>query len=302
MKRCPYCGTEYPDDATECSIDRQPLPENVPQLPPASEQIIGPAPGAVGDGAVLPQGQMETADKNTPYLTFPDYQWSARDAWKCLGMLLVFQFVLGLVTFALDSQFPGFHRWHRGGVGLFSIAVFSFAIFLLTAAYFARTETLATFWKGFGLDRKPSECVWFGVTMALIIRGFGHFMIIHGWGKGVTNHDIIAFKNTLDPERYFFLAPLLLLAPFFEESINRGFLYKAFRGSYAMGISMVLIVAWTACTHWSQYSHSWVAALDLSMLTIVQCYLREKSDSLWDCILCHLAYNGSGLFIDGVFR
>jgi len=25
MKQCPYCGVEYPDDATECAIDNTPF-------------------------------------------------------------------------------------------------------------------------------------------------------------------------------------------------------------------------------------------------------------------------------------
>jgi hypothetical protein len=137
---------------------------------------------------------------------------------------------------------------------------------------------------------------------ALAIRFSGHFMITHGWGNGVVNYDIRAFKNTQGPERYFFLVPLVLLAPLFEESVYRGFLFKAFRGSYPLGASMALIVAWTVNTHWPQYSHSSVAAVDLSLLTLVQCYLREKSDSLWDCIFCHLAYNGSILFIGGTLH
>jgi hypothetical protein len=37
--------------------------------------------------------------------------------------------------------------------------------------------------------------------------------------------------------------------------------------------------------------------MDLSLLTLVQCYLREKSQSIWDCILCHFAFNASSLFI-----
>ena len=291
MKRCPYCGAEYPDDALVCTVDREPLPENVPQPPPAGEQIIGPARAAG-----------ETAGKNVPYLTFPDYRWSARDAWKCLGMLLVFGFVLGPVFFVVGSLIPSYSRWHGTGFGFVSVTVLHYGIALLTAAYFARTETLATFWKGFGLDRKPSQYVWFGVTMALIIRGFGHFMIILGWGKGFTNYEVVAFKNAAGPERYLFLAPLLLLAPLIEESVNRGFLYKAFRGSYSIATSMVFILAWTAYTHWSQYHRSWTAAVDLSMLTIVQCYLREKSDSLWDCIFCHFAFNFSLLFVGGTLR
>jgi membrane protease YdiL (CAAX protease family) len=113
----------------------------------------------------------------------------------------------------------------------------------------------------------------------------------------VSNYDISAFRHTAGLESYLFLVPLVLLAPIFEESIKRGFLYKAFRGSYPLWPSMVVIVAWTALRHWSQYLH-WIAAMNLSLLTLVQCYLREKSDSLWDCILCHMAFNSSLLFIN----
>jgi hypothetical protein len=42
MKRCPYCGGEYPDEATACLIDRQPLGFDI--LPPVAppQQIEGP--------------------------------------------------------------------------------------------------------------------------------------------------------------------------------------------------------------------------------------------------------------------
>jgi membrane protease YdiL (CAAX protease family) len=283
MKRCPYCGNEYPDEVAQCSIDGEALID------------IAPLPQAVVQ-------QMAEEIKKPVYLTFPEYQWSARYAWKCLGMLVVFGFILQLAVFPLNLHFPDLRRWFASGSGYFSWRALDYVVGLLVAAYFARTETLATFWRGFGLDRKPTENAWFGVAMAIVIRLSGHFMRVHGWGKGVPNLEIYNFKHTLGTERYLFLAPGLVLAPLFEEPIYRGFLYKAFRGSYSVGISMVLIVAWTATTHWPQYSHSLLAAFELSLLTIVQCYLREKSGGLWDCILCHLAYNGSGLFIDGVLR
>ncbi len=37
MKTCPYCGTEYPDDATVCSIDRQSLDPEVSRKPSRAE-------------------------------------------------------------------------------------------------------------------------------------------------------------------------------------------------------------------------------------------------------------------------
>jgi membrane protease YdiL (CAAX protease family) len=277
VKNCPYCGKEYSDEVTVCSIDGETLFDDKPQQKPE------PKP-------------------NTPYVTFPDYQWSAKDAWKCLGILLILENVLALIFSALDWEFRSFYVWHKSGFGYFSAGVLHSSIFLLTAAYFARTETLKCFCRGLGLDRKPSEYVWSGVTLAVILRLSSHFILVHNWGKGVANYEINAFGQTTGAERYFYLLPALVLAPIFEEAVNRGFLYRAFRGSYSVGISMLLILVWTAFTHWSQYLHSWIASVVLSCVTLVQCYLREKSDSLWDCILCHFGFNVSLLFISASLR
>jgi membrane protease YdiL (CAAX protease family) len=88
----------------------------------------------------------------------------------------------------------------------------------------------------------------------------------------------------------------LILAPLFEEAVNRGFLYKAFRQSCSMPVSMIVMVAWTCWTHWGYYYESWIAALELSVWTVLQCYLREKSNSLWDCVLTHFVSNAIILF------
>jgi membrane protease YdiL (CAAX protease family) len=118
-----------------------------------------------------------------------------------------------------------------------------------------------------------------------------------GFYKAISTPDFVLFENTVGFTRYFFLVPLLLLAPFIEEVVNRGFLYKAFRGSYSLEISMALLVVLAIITHWQQCHNSPSATFSLSVLTIVQCYLREKSGSLWDCILCHFVFNASLLFI-----
>ncbi|MGA2786765.1 MAG: CPBP family intramembrane glutamic endopeptidase [Verrucomicrobiota bacterium] len=282
MKKCPYCGKEYPDETTNCVIDGELLSDGSPRLTTAEKQ------------------ESEIAlKKDEPYLTFPDYKWSALDAWKCVGTFFLFGFILFGFNRLVFSFSPSFLS---SGLGYFTRSVLHYAVELLVAAYFARTEAFATFLKGFSLDCKPSDFVWFGVVIALIIRFLGHFLASHGFGPGVYNYELTSFRNTISVEKYFFLLPLLMLAPVCEEIVYRGFLYKAFRQSYPVAISMILIVAWTANTHWRYYFHSWIAALDLSALTIVQCYLREKSASLWDCILCHFAFNASLLFISAPLR
>jgi hypothetical protein len=97
MKKCPYCGKEYSDDATNCAIDNELLLDNSPQLAKAEEKK-----------AEAP------AEKRQPYLTFPNYKWSSRDAWKCLGII----FCLSFVVFAIDHvTYLNFPNFFRSGLG-----------------------------------------------------------------------------------------------------------------------------------------------------------------------------------------
>ncbi len=299
MKRCPYCGKEYPDDAVLCSNDGYALPEVVVHAELAEKQANPPNQGLDLDRAAA-DTKGTSNDQST--LAYPDYQWSASDGWKCLGITLLLGLLLSTGAVVIGRYFPSFNAWRRSGPGYLFQDLLHFTLYLMAAAYFARTETLNSFLHGFGLDRKPSNRVWFGIVMALIIRGFGHFILVHRWSKGVSSYDLAAFRNTGGMERYLFLVPSVLFAPFFEETIYRGFVYRAFRNSFPVWASMAIVIAWTANTHWSQYSISWVAAFDLSMLTIVQCYLREKSDSIWDCIFCHFAFNASRLLLGHLFK
>ena len=57
MKKCPYYGKEYSDDATACFIDGEPLADNTPQLAVVEDQAVDAAPR-----------------KDDPHLTFSDYQ------------------------------------------------------------------------------------------------------------------------------------------------------------------------------------------------------------------------------------
>jgi membrane protease YdiL (CAAX protease family) len=282
MKKCPYCGKEYPDDATNCAIDNESLWDASPQSATVEKEEIKTPP-----------------KKDEPYLLFPDYKWSARDAWKCIGIIICLSIVLEAIDYIAYLNFPIFFG---SGWGFACRRILFFTTWVLPACYFARTETLASVWDAFGLNRKPTNLVWFGVTAAVLLRLVSQFVLIHGWSKGVNNYEFTSFRNTIGYERWLFKLSPVILAPIFEESVNRGFLYKAFRGSYSVGASTLFVLVWVCYTHWSYYSVSWIAALNLSALTIVQCYLREKSASLWDCILCHFAFNASSLFVSGALR
>lgn len=137
--------------------------------------------------------------------------------------------------------------------------------------------------------------------LALGIRLIGHLVYVQHWVKAYPNYDFDAFKATIGPQRCLFLFPILF-APFWGEPVYRGFLYKAFRGSYSMPLATLIVVGWAVLSLWSQYGYFGGTLITLTAFTVLQCYLREKSDSLWDCIWSHFAFYASSLFFSGALR
>src|ERR1022692_2285811 len=56
MKKCPYCGKEYPDDVLRCLIDDEVLLGGESQVSPGSEEANTPAliPTQAAESEVLP--------------------------------------------------------------------------------------------------------------------------------------------------------------------------------------------------------------------------------------------------------
>ncbi len=79
---------------------------------------------------------------------------------------------------------------------------------------------------------------------------------------------------------------LVLLAPFVEEVLFRGFLFRAFRRTFgfwigAIGVSLLFAVAHGQAN----------VGVDVFVLSMFLCYLREKTDSLWPSIALHALKN-----------
>lgn len=80
---------------------------------------------------------------------------------------------------------------------------------------------------------------------------------------------------------------LVVIPPLVEETLFRGFLYTAWRRKFgfwgaAGGVSVLF-----ALVHMPTIS----AVLDVGILSLFLCYLREKTGSLWPSIILHAAKN-----------
>ena len=276
--KCSYCGRENVDQAEYCA-------ECGSRMTPRPASVVDAEPPELHAGSSPPS---EIINLDNP--------WVAKDAWKCLGMFVVFHLGIGQMLRAVEILVPAFRHLAGTGAGHVIYSIIHYSVFILTALYFARVESLETFLKAFGLMKFPSTYTWFAVAVTLIIRLAGHWIVTSGLAKGATTTSLWGFAHTTGFDRILFLAPALM-APFAEELYMRGFFYRAFRGSYSVLASTLLILGITAWTHLDQYYRSWVAAVDLSALTLLQCFLRERTGNLRDCIICHLVFNATGALL-----
>lgn len=83
---------------------------------------------------------------------------------------------------------------------------------------------------------------------------------------------------------------LVLLPPIVEEIVMRGFLFSGLRTKLSFAITTIITSILFAIAHLqfgTGASLLWVAAIDTFILSVVLCYLREKSGSLAAPIMLH---------------
>ena len=84
----------------------------------------------------------------------------------------------------------------------------------------------------------------------------------------------------------FVFVGLVLLAPFAEELLFRGFLFNAVRQMFGFWVSAGVVSLLFAVAH-QQLN----VGIDVFVLSMVLCYLREKTHSLWPSIGLHVLKN-----------
>jgi len=89
---------------------------------------------------------------------------------------------------------------------------------------------------------------------------------------------------------------LVVLPPIVEETVFRGFMFTGLKTKLRWGWAALLTSVLFAVPHLLESGQSgsllWVAGIDTFTLSLVLCYLREKTDSLWPGILLHALKNG----------
>lgn len=84
---------------------------------------------------------------------------------------------------------------------------------------------------------------------------------------------------------------LVVIAPFVEETLFRGYLYGRFRRHLPLWAAMLLTSLLFAFIH-----GQWNVAVDVFALSLIMCSLREVTGSIWAGILLHMIKNGLAFY------
>lgn len=122
----------------------------------------------------------------------------------------------------------------------------------------------------------------------LILVGF---LLVEGLIGSIFKIDAGAFMNEMSGSKNMFLVfTFIILAPLLEETVFRGYLFKAWRYT-RLGLSGTLLATSVlfVLLHWGQYGL--VHIVFLFIFSVLLGLARERSGSLWMPIILHSANN-----------
>lgn len=107
----------------------------------------------------------------------------------------------------------------------------------------------------------------------------------------------IGFANPNTLELVLAFAALVLVVPVAEELLFRGFIYRGIRKGFNFVITSLAVSLLFAVAH-GQLN----VGLDVFCLSLVLCYMREKTDSLWPGIILHGLKNAVAFFMIFIYN
>ena len=112
-------------------------------------------------------------------------------------------------------------------------------------------------------------------------------------GFNSTQNQDLMFSKVLSPSNAVLIfTALVVVAPLFEEIIFRGFLFGTLRRTIPVVAAALVTSIVFAIVH-----GQWNVGIDVFALSLISCFLRYKTGSLWPSILLHMTKNGLAFYL-----
>ncbi len=229
--------------------------------------------------------------------------WSAQRA--VLGVILAFFLSQAIGSFVLLA-YPQVMGWDQSRIDewINSSAGAQFAYVLITEAL--TLLVLWLFWRKYkssavretlGLHRLPH---WKDVGHAIlgVLVYLALYMVFFGIINALipvdtSQNQAVGFDHAKGGALLMAFVSLVILPPIVEEITFRGFLFAGLKRRFGVVAGAILTSLLFAAPHLltGESSLLWVAAIDTFALSLVLCYLRQKTGSLYAPIVVHALKN-----------
>lgn len=220
--------------------------------------------------------------------------WKARHGCLCLTLLVFLTLLLGIsIRFATVTK-PELASWFQSPFGANARKSLQAVIWLLCGFGFTWSLSGRRALAHLGLRDRPSVFGWLTAWATIALACVGFYLVKQGWS--VPNRRVYEAYASTRGVWLFYVTYVVLVTPFYEEMVLRGFVYRALRANIGILFSTAIVLCATTFFHWgliSQPRGSLGTFLVLCLGSTILCLTREKTDSLWNCVLIHAVYNST---------
>ena len=224
------------------------------------------------------------------FATSPDkIGWHPRDVWWCILAVLLSQLLVLAVIWGIWLPYRKIAYWISTPLGAPLLEGFRAFLTLLATVFCAKTRSIGDFFHDFDLRLPNRANVLVSAILGVISASLATYL--GSIGQGSPRPMIEALRGATANHRSYFTL-LVIWVALIEEIILRGFCYKAFRGSWGVAQSTTCVLFIDSLIHWDVISSGKMLAIFLFVVIgICLCVVRERTNSLWNCILFHFVYD-----------
>lgn len=206
-------------------------------------------------------------------------------------LLMAVALALSVVAFNLDQAAAT--DWLGGAIGNFTVSLFVYGLMPLVMWFVIKRYRES--WRDYGVRKSPLfQAITYAAVgiMVYYITLVITLAIASGTGLIDTNQeqDIGFSRDTSGPLLILVFVGLVALPAIVEELLFRGFLFTRLRKALSFVWTTVVVSLVFGVLHLQLGGGSaplWSVMIDTAILSIVLCYVREKTGSIWTGVLIH---------------
>lgn len=206
-------------------------------------------------------------------------------------LLMAMALALSVLAFSLDQAAAT--NWLGGAVGNFTVSLFVYGLMPLVMWFIIKRYRES--WRDYGVRKSPLfQAITYAAVgiMVYYITLVITLAIASGTGLVDTNQeqDIGFSRDTSGPLLILVFIGLVALPATVEELLFRGFLFTRLRKALSFVWTTVVVSVVFGVLHLQLGGGSaplWSVMIDTAILSIVLCYVRERTGSIWTGVLIH---------------